>query len=92
MRKRPKLSTADFVQSQTDMPPISLMDLPYIEISGQNHIEIEGIYKITEYNSNTIKLKFKRNVVCFMGVDLHMQNFSDKNTVIKGKISSIVFE
>ena len=38
-----------FIEKQTDMQPVSISDLPYIEISGQNHVEIDGIQKILEY-------------------------------------------
>ncbi len=93
MRKKLKNGgVLGFAENQTDMSPISLADLPYIEISGQNHIEIEGIYKIIECKENIIKLKFKKQTVSFDGVGLFMQNFSEKNAVIKGKINSVTFD
>ncbi|MBE6788282.1 MAG: hypothetical protein E7539_01300 [Ruminococcaceae bacterium] len=81
-----------FIEKQTDMPPVSVSDLAYIEISGQNHIELDGIRKILEYKEDRIKIRFRHNTVCFNGEKISIRNFSKKNAIIEGKINSIEFE
>jgi len=81
-----------FAQNQTDMPLISLDDLSYIEISGQNHIELDGIRKILEYKDDVIKIRFKHNTVVFKGEKISLANYSQKTAVIEGKIKLIEFE
>lgn len=80
-----------FAQEQSDFAPESLADIPFIQLSGRNHTEIEGIYKIIECNENIIELKFKKERVRFSGEGLFIKSFTDKSAVIKGKITSIEF-
>ena len=84
-------STFKFIEETTDMPPVSLSDIPYIELSGKNHAEIEGIYKISEYTEKTIKLEFKKDIVSFEGYDLVIKYFTDKSAIIKGNIKAVSF-
>lgn len=90
-RKR-KYTLADFLEKQTDMPPASLADIPYIEISGKNHIELDGVHKILEYKEEKLRIRFHHCTVCFNGENLCIRNFSQKNAVIEGEIASIEFE
>jgi len=81
-----------FLEKQTDMPPVSISDLAYIEISGQNHIELDGIQKILEYKEDRIRIRFRHSTVCFNGEKISLRNFSKKNAIIEGKVNSIEFE
>ncbi|MEE1280107.1 MAG: YabP/YqfC family sporulation protein [Oscillospiraceae bacterium] len=91
-KQKSKATFAQFLEKQTDMPPISLSDIPYIEISGRNHIELDGVHKILEYKQERLKLRFRHCTVCFNGENLFIRNFSNKNAVIEGTVSSIEFE
>ena len=93
IRERTSRKTlSDFLEKQTDMPPISLSDIPYIEISGRKHIELDGVHKILEYNGERIKIRFRKATVLFSGEGLYISNFSGKTAIIKGKLESVVFE
>ena len=81
----------NFLEKQTDLPPISIAELPYIEISGTNHIEIDGIHKILEYKDDIIRIRFKKNTVIFNGESLSLRDFKKKNAIIEGVIRSIEF-
>lgn len=81
-----------FVERQTDMPPVSISDLPFIEISGQNHIEIDGIQKILEYKENIIKIRFRHSTISFNGENLTLRDYNQKSAIIEGKIRSVEFE
>lgn len=81
-----------FLKEQTNMPPIALADLSFIEITGKNYVEIDGIKKILECNREKIIIRFKDNTVDFSGKELIIRNFNEKSAIIEGSISSIVFE
>lgn len=87
-----KINLIKSIEKETDMPLISLADLPFIEITGNNHIEVDGIRKIIESNKETIKISFKKDVVTFSGDNLLIRNFSSKSAIIEGDISIISFE
>ncbi len=79
-------------EEASSLPPIALSDLPYIELSGQNHMELDGIHKILEYRSNCLRIRFCHVTVCFIGEGLCMRYFSGKNAVVQGVIREIKFE
>ena len=83
---------SDFLEKQTDMPPVSLSDIPYIEISGRKHIELDGVHKILEYSNEKIKIRFRKVSVSFNGEGLFISNFSGKTAIIEGKLETVVFE
>ena len=80
------------IEKQTDMPPISLSDISYIEISGDKHIELDGIKKILHYKDDIISIRFKHMSVTFKGNNISLTNYSGKTAIIEGKISAIEFE
>ncbi len=90
--KKNKKTFSDFLEKQTDMPPVSLSDIPYIEISGRKHIELDGVHKILEYSDEKIKIRFRKATVSFIGNGLFISNFSSKNAIIEGELVSLVFE
>lgn len=79
------------LEKETDMPPISLTDTSFIEITGNNHIELDGIKRIIESNKDIIKILFKKEVITFSGYNLLIRNFSGKTAIIEGDISNISF-
>lgn len=83
---------SDFLEKQTDMPPVSLSDIPYIEISGRKHIELDGVHKILHYSGEIIKIRFRKATVSFNGEGLFISNFSGKTAIIEGFLTSVVFE
>ena len=87
-----KIKFIKTLEKETDMPLVSLADLPFIEITGNNHIELDGIRKIIESNKETIKISFKKDVVIFSGDNLSIRNFCGKTAIIEGDISIISFE
>ena len=72
--KKTQKKIIDFMEEQSDMPVVALADVAYIEISGRNHIELDGIRKILEYKQNKIRIKFKYGTVCFTGDNIFLRN------------------
>ena len=87
-----KNSLKNFLKEQTNMPPIALADLSFIEVTGKNYIELDGIKKIVECSQEKIIIRFKDIVVSFNGKELTIKNFNEKSAIIEGDISSIIFE
>ena len=90
--RKNKKTFSEFLEKQTDMPPVSLADIPYIEISGRKHIELDGVHKILEYSGEKIKIRFRKATVSFSGEGLFISNFSGRTAIIKGRLTSVVFE
>ena len=90
MDKNYKISK--LLENQTDMPPVSLSNSSYVEITGHNHIELDGIIKILECNENFLRIRFKNKTVLFKGENLNIRNYFNKSAIINGEINSIIFE
>ena len=86
-----KINLIKGIERETNMPLVSLADLPFIEITGNNHIELDGDKKILESNKEMIKILFKNNVICFSGDNLSIRNFSGSTAIVEGDISIISF-
>ena len=91
-KKTQKNKSVNFIKEQTNMPPIALADLSYIEITEKNYIELEGVKKIIECGNDRIKIKFKDCIAQFCGTDLYIRNYNEKSAIIEGEFSSIIFE
>lgn len=76
----------------TDLPPEAISDVPYIEICGKNHIELEGVRSIVEYKEDYLRLRFHHSTVKFCGSGLNIIYFSNQSTVIEGELHSVEFE
>jgi len=81
----------NFVEEQSDFSPSSIAKIPYIQLNGRNHAEIEGIYKLLESSSKNIVVKFKKESVRFNGEGLYIKSLTDKSAVIKGEITTVEF-
>lgn len=92
MQDKNRNSIRKAIEKQTDMPPISLSDLSFIEVSGDRHIELDGIRKILQYRDDIVAIKFKHMNVIFKGENIVLTNFSGKTAIIEGKIRTIEFE
>ena len=78
-----KLKIIKSFEKETDMPLISLADLPFIEITGNNHIEVDGIKKIIESEqllsemSNYCRLKFENNFTMDIVSSMYLNLFNE---------------
>lgn len=63
-----------------------------IEVIGNNRVIIENANKILEYKQECIRLNVGKRIVKISGGHLKMNDYTDKNIVINGIITDIVFE
>lgn len=81
----------NLVEEQSDFSPASIANIPYIQLNGRNHAEIEGVYGLVESSSQNIVIRFKKESVRFNGDGLYIKSLTDKSAVIKGEITTIEF-
>ena len=79
---------------------VGKQDVPYQMLGSAMHIEMfvnyklcfEGKYNILEYTGELVKIKSKKNVLVFSGVNLNISNIQKTSFLLSGKITSLVFE
>lgn len=72
-----------------ELPRELLMDIPRITMLGNENILIENYKGIIEYEENLIRLNNGINV---FGDNLNVEEISDTEIFISGKISNVEFE
>ena len=63
-----------------------------INVTDNNHIEIENCKRIMEYNDVYIRLRTANNIVSVWGKNLSVSDYNTDGIIIDGKITSIEFE
>lgn len=74
-----------------DIPEESVLDIPYITISGCEQLSIENFGGILEYLPEDIKLKTSVGIVEIKGCKMRIKSMSDRCLTVKGKIAGIEF-
>ena len=64
----------------------------YINLTDNNHMEIENCKRILEYNDLYIKIRTSTLTVCIYGQNLDVSDYNNDGIIIDGKFSSIEFE
>ena len=77
--------------SSTDIPFSAMGNNLHIEMFGNKRISLDGGFTIVEYTEEIIKLKFKKCYLEIFGANLIINNVSDENLLITGKIISLEF-
>lgn len=75
----------------TDIPFSAMGNNLHIEMFGNKRISLDGSFTIVEYTEENIKLKFKKCYLEIFGANLIINNVSDENLLITGKIISLEF-
>ena len=74
-----------------DIPEETVLDIPYITISGCEQLSIENFGGILEYLPEDIKLKTSVGIIEIKGSKLRIKSMSDRCLSISGKIMGIEF-
>ena len=77
--------------SSSDIPFLAMGNHLHIEVFGNKRIAIDGSFSIIEYSEECIKLKCKKNTFQILGVGLMINNVSDENLLVTGKIITLEF-
>lgn len=62
-----------------------------IEIFGKDTVFAEGFTKISEYQSETVKIKYKKYSLRITGENLLLSNMYERAVMITGKIFTLDF-
>ena len=77
--------------TSSDIPFSAMGNNLHIEMFGDSKLSIDGCFTIFEYAEESIKLKFKKRLLEILGFNLIINNVSDENLLITGKIISLEF-
>ncbi len=64
----------------------------YMNISDNNHLEIENCQKILEYNDIYVKLRTSTLIISIWGQNIKISDYNTDGIIVDGKFSSIEFE
>ncbi len=77
--------------SSNDIPFSAMGNNFHVEMFGNKRLSLDGCFIIAEYSEENIKLKFKKGFLEIFGANLIINNVSDENLLITGKIISLEF-
>lgn len=89
MKKKNRLSKIDRI---LDMPQEVYSDIPKLTITGFNEMVIENFKGILEYEEYYIRVNTSLGIVNINGFDLSLENMTNDDIKIKGKVESIDIE
>ncbi|MBE7034092.1 MAG: sporulation protein YqfC [Ruminococcaceae bacterium] len=69
-----------------DFPLDVISDIPRSEIMGNCQLSIENIRGVLDYNENCIKINTTVGIIKIDGDELFIDNISDENIFVKGRI------
>ena len=72
-----------------ELPKELLLDISRITVLGNEDVFIENYKGITEYEENIIRLN---NKITIWGEELNIEEITDTEIMVSGKISNIEFE
>ena len=80
------------VSGKFDKLKSSVIHHSMIQISDDRKILVEECKEVILFDENTIRLRLSFGTVTINGLDLKMNNFSDRGVIISGKLHSIGFD
>ncbi len=75
----------------SDIPFSAMGNNLHIEMFGNKRLNLDGGFTIVEYTEENVKLRFKKGFFEIFGVGLIINNITDENLLITGKIISLEF-
>lgn len=89
MKKKEK--RAEKIAEALDLPLDILCDIPRSELMGNSQLNIENIRGVLDYTENSIKINTTVGIIKIEGDELFIDNISDENIFIKGRIVRMEF-
>lgn len=75
-----------------ELPQEVCSDIPRIVITGFNEIIIENFKSILEYEEFFVRINTHIGIININGFELTLENMTDDDIKVKGKIESLDFE
>lgn len=86
-----KKNKAVRVSEALDVPLDAVADLPRLELTGQNELNIENLRGILDYDENSLKLNTRAGIIKIDGSELLLASVTDESVCLKGNIIRIEF-
>ncbi len=87
----PRITLAERINSQLDMPPDLLPGVPLLELRGRNSLKLSGKTKILCYTPDEIRLSLSDDTLVIRGARLVCTSYHTGGIGIDGFISNISF-
>ncbi len=75
-----------------NLPENAFVSQTHMELFGQKELVIEGAKGIIEYNDTIVRIQVKERSVLIQGQKLRVDMFLENVIVVRGMLSSLVFE
>lgn len=75
-----------------DLPEDVIINLPIINMAGNQKMVIENHEGIVQYTDSQISIKIKKSLLIVEGVELKILQYAKDEIMIKGKIITIKFQ
>lgn len=85
------INIVDKIINSLEVPEV-LSAVSKLTVLSDINIFVENHKGVIEYESNEIKIKLDKKILCVMGVDLAIDFLSESSLGICGKIHSIAFQ
>ena len=83
----------DLISSSAgDIPFSAMVNNLHIEMFSNKRLSLDGDFTIVEYTEENIKLKCRKGYLEIFGSSLIINNVTDENLLITGKIVSVEFD
>ncbi len=86
-----KKGIQDKVSDTLGIPRDIISDIPRVVITGDGDIHIEGFLGISEYSTERISIKAKKQVIVFFGENLGIEEITDEYINLKGKVRKVEY-
>ena len=80
------------VTDRLELPKDMMFGVPILTITGQNDLTVENYKGILEYENFFVRLNTTIGVLNINGFNLSLNEMTDEDLIITGKIESIDFE
>ncbi|HZJ82588.1 MAG TPA: sporulation protein YqfC [Clostridia bacterium] len=91
MRKKKLQEVKNTVSEMFELPKEITLNMPKINLIGNNQMLVENHRGIIEYSPNLIRVNSTVGVIRIQGKDLNLRNIATDDIMINGKIESIEF-
>ncbi len=72
-----------------DLPGEPLPGVPLVELAGDRRVLIENHGGVTEYGTQTIRVRVRYGEVCVCGADLELARMTKEQLVVCGRIDGV---
>lgn len=86
---RKKLS--EYMAEQSDLPSEIVLDVPYIQLSGDKELVVENYRGIISYEEKSVKINTSGKIIKIEGENLLLSHITEELISVSGEIKKVEF-